>query len=824
MYSEKTTALLGQMREIALRGGYEKIETPLFYVALMRDSEGKEILRYLLDQIHVEWSFLGRTIGAMVQGLSRSENSVKPFSREFQEVLDRSQELARSMHLPSATLEVVVLASASKVGLDERQLRAAVVRSRNQIENAGTDSSDGPFSREQLKYVHSMNKMAQEGSISEVIGRDEEIRRILQILSRKTKCNPVLVGEPGVGKTAIIEGLAHRIVKNEVPVELQNLQIYTLDVAALHAGASSAGEFENRLKGVVDKAASDRNVILFVDEIHLMVGAGGNVDAANIMKPELARGSLQVIGATTLDEFQKYIEKDKAFERRFMKVTVDEPDVDSAISILRGIKKTYEAHHHIKIDDEAVKAAVHLSHRYIADRFLPDKAIDLLDEAASRMRYERCSCPESLEQMRAELRQKEEEREVEQQCASENARSSSHNGEASSLQEGPTNLAVEIQNLREKIDILYAKWQNERTGFTRLQEMLDSRNRLLEERNDALRLNNFEVAAEKKRRAEILSASIELLQQQMDQNETSLYKTVLDADDIKKVVTKWTGIPVENMDDDERERLRHLEQILHENVIGQDHAVSAVARVIKKNRLGFSSEKRPVGSFLFLGTTGVGKTELCKTLAGFLFGDSRQVVRIDMSEYQEGHSISRLFGAPPGYVGYDNGGQLTEAVRRKPYSVVLFDEIEKAHPAIFNSLLQVLDDGRMTDGKGRTVDFRNTVIIMTSNAKEESLRRIMPPEFINRIDEIITFDSLSQDSIEKIVRLKLNSMADNFQKKGYCIKFSDATVSRLARQSFNPEFGARPVERTLQREVQDFLCERILSGELSPGGTYQFDS
>ena len=688
------------------------------------------------------------------------------------------------------------------------------------------------------QFAINLNARAKDGKLDPVIGRDDEIRRVLQILSRRTKNNPILIGEPGTGKTAIIEGLAQRIVRGDVPENLKSRTVYSLDMGALVAGAKYKGEFEERLKGVINEIIqSDGNFILFIDEIHTLVGAGageGAMDAANILKPALARGDLRAIGATTLNEYQKYFEKDKALERRFQTVMVDEPDVQSSISILRGLKERYENHHKVRIMDEAVIAAVELSNRYITERFLPDKAIDLMDEAAAKLRMERDSVPEELDEISRRLKQLEIER-------------------AAIRRENDT---VKLEQLNHEIDGLQAqekemrgKWETEKSLVLRIQQDKQSIEQLKAQADNAEREGDYGRVAEiRYGKLKELEADIERIQQDLHsrQGDNALVKEEVTADDIAEVVSRWTGIPVNRMLESEREKLLHLEDELHKRVIGQEQAISAVAGAVRRSRAGLQDPKRPIGSFIFLGTTGVGKTELAKALAEYLFNDEKLMTRIDMSEYQEKFSVTRLIGAPPGYVGYDEGGQLTEAVRRKPYAVVLFDEIEKAHPDVFNVLLQVLDDGRLTDNKGRTVNFKNTIIIMTSNLGSEYIRQqsaklsanpdmdrarwleetgkqlfemlkqTIRPEFLNRIDETIVFTPLSQPEIERIVRLQADAVCRMLSENGLTLRVDDSAVKLIAQAGFDPEFGARPVKRALQTMLLDQLSTMILSGHVDP--------
>ena len=684
------------------------------------------------------------------------------------------------------------------------------------------------------KYAKNLVEEARQGKLDPVIGRDDEIRRVLQILSRRTKNNPILIGEPGTGKTAIVEGLAQRIVRGDVPENLKDKQVYSLDMGALVAGAKYKGEFEERLKSVINEVTkSEGRIILFIDEIHTLVGAGGGegaMDAANILKPALARGELRSIGATTLNEYQKYFEKDKALERRFQTVMVDEPDELSAISILRGLKERYENHHKVRIQDDACIAAVKLSERYISDRFLPDKAIDLMDEAAAKLRMERDSVPEELDEITRRLKQLEIEREA---IKREND------------QQKIAQLDKDIAELKDQEKQFRAKWEGERTLVNKIQEDKQQMENLKLEAERAEREGNYERVAEiRYGRLKALENDIAAIQKQLHnaQGDDAMVREEVTADDIAEVVSRWTGIPVSRMMQSERDKLLHLEEELHKRVIGQDEAITAVSDAVRRSRAGLQDPKRPIASFIFLGTTGVGKTELAKALAEYLFNDDSMMTRIDMSEYQEKFSVSRLIGAPPGYVGYDEGGQLTEAVRRKPYSVVLFDEIEKAHPDVFNILLQVLDDGRLTDNKGRTVNFKNTIIIMTSNLGSqyiqqqfeninasnrnavveetktqvmEMLKKTIRPEFLNRIDEIIMFQPLSKAEIADVVRLQMNAVSKMLEPQGFTLRVTDAAIDYLADVGFDPEFGARPVKRAIQRYVLNDMSKRILAEEVN---------
>ena len=673
--------------------------------------------------------------------------------------------------------------------------------------NYQNQNGQQPSAKEVLElYATNLVERARNGKLDPVIGRDEEIRRILQILSRRTKNNPILIGEPGTGKTAIVEGLARRIVRGDVPENLKDKQLYSLDMGALIAGAKYQGEFEERLKAVVKAVVeSQGQIILFIDEIHTLVGAGqtsGAMDAANILKPALARGELRSIGATTLDEYQKYFEKDKALERRFQTVMVDEPDVQSSISILRGLKERYENHHKVRIKDEAIIAAVELSNRYITDRFLPDKAIDLMDEAAAKLRMERDSVPEEIDELSRRLKQMEIEREA-----------IKREGDKEKLAE----LNKIIDTLRADEQKQRDKWEGEKALLNQIQSDKQQIEQLKFEADKAEREGNYGRVAEiRYGKLQSLEEDIKAVQSKLAeaQGGAALVKEEVDSDDIADVVSRWTGIPVSKMQTSERTKLIHLEEELHKRVVGQDEAIRAVSDAVRRSRAGLQDPKRPIGSFIFLGTTGVGKTELAKALADYLFDDETMMTRIDMSEYQEKFSVTRLIGAPPGYIGYEEGGQLTEAVRRKPYSVVLFDEIEKAHPDVFNTLLQVLDDGRLTDNKGRVVNFKNTIIIMTSNAQREQLRSIFRPEFLNRIDDIITFSPLNEAEIRQIVRLQVDKVVGMVAQNGITLHVTDEAISVIAKAGFDPQFGARPVKRAIQDKLLNQLSKRIISGEI----------
>ncbi len=666
------------------------------------------------------------------------------------------------------------------------------------------------------KYATNLIEEARQGKLDPVIGRDDEIRRVLQILSRRTKNNPILIGEPGTGKTAIVEGLAHRILRGDVPENLKDKQLYSLDMGALIAGAKYQGEFEERLKSVINAVIeSQGNTILFIDEIHTLVGAGqsqGAMDAANILKPALARGELRSIGATTLDEYQKYFEKDKALERRFQTVMVDEPDVPNSISILRGLKERYENHHKVRIKDDAIIAAVELSNRYISDRFLPDKAIDLMDEAAAKLRMERDSVPEDLDEIGRKLKQLEIERAA-----------IKREGDKEKLNQ----LNSEIDTLNAQYKVYNDKWQAERSLVNKIQQDKVQIEQLKFEADKAEREGNYGKVAEiRYGKIQSMQDDIKRIQNELakTQGGNAMIKEEVTSDDIADVVSRWTGIPVSKMMQSEKDKLLHLEDELHRRVVGQDEAIQAVSDAVRRSRAGLQDPRRPIGSFIFLGPTGVGKTELAKALADYLFNDESLMTRIDMSEYQEKYSVSRLIGAPPGYVGYDEGGQLTEAVRRKPYSVVLFDEIEKAHPDVFNTLLQVLDDGRLTDNKGRTVNFKNTIIIMTSNCTEEQLHKLMRPEFINRIDEIITFKSLNEAEIKKIVELQIDGVKKMLESNGVTMTLTDAATDFIAEKGYDPQFGARPVKRAIQNYLLNDLSKKILDGSVSKDTNIKVDA
>ena len=793
--------------------GQQTIE-PVHLLAGVMD-KGKDITNFLFQKLGVNPQRIETLVDSELNHLPRVQGGEPYFSNDTTRVLNQAQDIATRMGDEFVSVEPLLLAllsvnsTASRIlkdaGITESELRKAVMELR-QGQKVESQSGDENF-QALRKYARNLVEDARQGKLDPVIGRDEEIRRVLQILSRRTKNNPILIGEPGTGKTAIVEGLAQRIVRGDVPENLKNKQLYSLDMGALLAGAKYKGEFEERLKGVVREVTQAQGeIILFIDEIHTLVGAGGGegaMDAANILKPALARGELRAIGATTLDEYQKYFEKDKALERRFQTVMVDEPDELSAISILRGLKERYENHHKVRIQDDACIAAVKLSERYISDRFLPDKAIDLMDEAAAKLRMERDSVPEELDEIDRKLKQLEIEREA---IKRENDT------------EKIAQLDKDISELRDQEKTLRAKWEGERELVNRIQQDKQRMEDLRYEAERAEREGNYERVAEiRYSKLKQLEDDIKSIQSQLQstQGGNAMVREEVTADDIAEVVSRWTGIPVSRMMQSEREKLLHLEEELHRRVIGQEEAITAVSDAVRRSRAGLQDPKRPIASFIFLGTTGVGKTELAKALAEYLFNDESMVTRIDMSEYQDKFSTTRLIGAPPGYVGYDEGGQLTEAVRRKPYSVVLFDEIEKAHPDVFNTLLQVLDDGRLTDNKGRTVNFKNTIIIMTSNASMDMLKHTFRPEFLNRVDDIITFKQLTREEIAQVVELQMNRVKDMLQPQGFELRWTPAAIEFLAERGYDPNFGARPVKRAIQDYVLNDLSKKLLNDEVS---------
>ncbi|MDE7025864.1 MAG: ATP-dependent chaperone ClpB [Paramuribaculum sp.] len=835
-FTIKSQEAIQKAVEITRTSGSQAVEPVHLLKGVM--AEGESLVKFIFAKVGANVVVVTSQVDREIASLPKVSGGEPYLSRESNDVLQRALDMAKKQGDEYVTLEALLCAlfevnsSASKIlkdaGLSASELQGAVTELRKG--KKATDQSAEETYNSLSKYAINLNERARQGKLDPVIGRDEEIRRVLQILSRRTKNNPMLIGEPGTGKTAIAEGLAQRIVRGDVPENLRSKQIYSLDMGALVAGAKYKGEFEERLKAIVNEVTqSDGEIILFIDEIHTLVGAGkgeGAMDAANILKPALARGELRSIGATTLDEYQKYFEKDKALERRFQKVMVDEPDETSAIAILRGLKERYENHHKVRIRDEAIIAAVTLSERYITDRFLPDKAIDLVDEAASKLRLEIDSVPQALDDISRRIAQKEIEREA-----------IKREGDEAHVKEIEKDLAA----MREEEKEYTAKWRAEKDLINRIQqnkidiEQLNFEAERAEREGDYARVAEIRYSKVQQKERE----NIEIQEQlKIMQGENALIKEEVDAEDIADVVSRWTGIPVKKMVQSEKDKLLHLEDELHRRVVGQDEAISAIADAVRRSRAGLNDPRRPIGSFIFLGTTGVGKTELAKALAEYLFDDENMMTRIDMSEYQEKHTVSRLVGAPPGYVGYDEGGQLTEAVRRKPYSVVLFDEIEKAHPDVFNILLQVLDDGRLTDNKGRLVNFKNTIIIMTSNMgssvirekfakmtaenREETiettkdeviemLKQTIRPEFLNRIDEIIMFTPLNEKEIEKIVGLQIKGIQKMLERNGVTMEVTPAAIRYLAEEGYDPEFGARPVKRVIHRMVLNQLSKDILA-------------
>ena len=838
-FTIKAQGVVQQAVALASANSIQAIEPSVILCALL--DKAKDVCTFLFQKLGVNAQQVELLATQEMKHLPKVEGGEPYLTSDSNRMLQASEDWAKKMGDGYVSAEAMLLAllatssSASRIlkdaGCSENEMLQAVKELRNG-QNVQSQSADDNY-QSLAKYAKNLVEQARAGKLDPVIGRDDEIRRVLQILSRRTKNNPILIGEPGTGKTAIVEGLAERIVRGDVPENLKDKQLYSLDMGALVAGAKYKGEFEERLKSVINEVTkSDGRIILFIDEIHTLVGAGGGegaMDAANILKPALARGELRSIGATTLNEYKKYFEKDKALERRFQTVMVDEPDELSAISILRGLKERYENHHKVRIQDEACIAAVKLSERYISDRFLPDKAIDLMDEAAAKLRMERDSVPEELDETTRKLKQLEIERESIRREVQANGSNDTLN-----------RLDKEIAEWQEKERQLRAKWQGERQLVNKIQDNKLQMERLKSEAERAEREGNYGKVAEiRYGKLKELEADIERIQAQLKnaQGAEAMVREEVTADDIAEVVSKWTGIPVTRMLQSEREKLLHLEEELHKRVIGQDEAIQAVSDAVRRSRAGLQDPKRPIASFIFLGTTGVGKTELAKALAEFLFNDETMMTRIDMSEYQEKFSVSRLIGAPPGYVGYDEGGQLTEAVRRKPYSVVLLDEIEKAHPDVFNILLQVLDDGRLTDNKGRTVNFKNTIIIMTSNLGSqlireglsngenglseelknqvmEMLKRTIRPEFLNRIDETIMFQPLTKEEITQVVSLQVNAVGRMLRQQGIELNVTPKAIGQLADIGFDPEFGARPVKRAIQRHLLNELSRKILAGEV----------
>ncbi|MFT4849113.1 MAG: ATP-dependent Clp protease ATP-binding subunit ClpB [Sediminicola sp.] len=846
-FTIKSQEAIQQAQQIAQSYGHQQIENEHILKAIFEVDEN--VIPFLLKKLNVNLEMIKQILNKQLESFSKVSGGDIMLSREANKTLTEASIIAKKMNDEYVSIEHLLLgifASKSNIaqslkdqGVTEKGLKAAILELR-QGESVTSQSAEETYNSLN-KYARNLNELAKSGKLDPVIGRDEEIRRILQILSRRTKNNPMLVGEPGTGKTAIAEGLAHRIVDGDVPENLKSKVVYSLDMGALIAGAKFKGEFEERLKSVIKEVtSSDGNIVLFIDEIHTLVGAGGGqgaMDAANILKPALARGELRAIGATTLDEYQKYFEKDKALERRFQKVVVNEPDTESAISILRGIKEKYETHHKVRIKDEAIIAAVELSQRYITNRFLPDKAIDLMDEAAAKIRMEINSKPEELDVLDRKIMQLEIEIEAIKREKDEVKLKG---------------LRADLANLKEERNELNAKWQSEKEVVDNIQSLKTQIEEFKQEAEIAEREGDFGRVAElrygkiKDTQAALSNLEIQLAE---NENETTLIKEEVTNEDIAEVVAKWTGIPVTKMLQSDREKLLKLEDELHKRVVGQEEAIVAVSDAIRRSRAGLQDQKKPIGTFLFLGTTGVGKTELAKALAAYLFDDESAMTRIDMSEYQERHSVSRLVGAPPGYVGYDEGGQLTEAVRRRPYSVVLLDEIEKAHPDTFNILLQVLDEGRLTDNKGRIADFKNTVIIMTSNMGSDIiqqkfetlkdpqtamegakvdvlalLKQTVRPEFLNRIDDIIMFTPLTKNDIVKIVGLQLKGVSKMLAKQNITLDATAEAIEYLAIKGYEPEYGARPVQRVIQKEVLNTLSKEILSGKITTDSIILLDS
>lgn len=846
-FTIKAQEAIGEAQQIAMGYSHAEIDVAHLFKALLKADQ--HLMPFLLKKMEVNVPILQQILDKMLVQKATVQGTEIGWSREASAVLQQAIQESKKMNDDYVTLEHIFLAifntknQMAQVlkdqGGNSKNLEAAIQELRKGNRVASNDAEATYNALE--KYAKNLNALAESGKLDPVIGRDEEIRRVLQILSRRTKNNPMLVGEPGVGKTAIAEGLAHRIVQGDVPENLKGKTLYALDMGSLIAGAKYKGEFEERLKSVI-KEVTDANgeVLLFIDEIHTLVGAGGGegaMDAANILKPALARGELRAIGATTLDEFQKYFEKDKALERRFQKVLVDEPNTESAISILRGIKDKYEAHHKVQIKDEAIISAVQLSQRYITNRFLPDKAIDLMDEAASKLRMEINSKPEELDQLDRKVLQLEIELAAIRREKSKEAVKS---------------LEMDLANLKEKRNEIFTKWEGEKNEIEAIQKIKKSLEDLKLEAERAERNGDFAKVAEiRYGQTKSLEDQLAVLQEKLNNqnNEDNLIKEEVTSEDIAEVVSKWTGIPVTKMLQTEVEKLLNLEEVLHKNVVGQEEAIIAVSDAIRRSKAGLQDTDKPLGSFLFLGTTGVGKTELAKTLAQFLFNDPNAMTRIDMSEYQEKHAVSRLVGAPPGYVGYEEGGQLTEAIRRKPYSVVLLDEIEKAHPDTFNILLQVLDEGRLTDNKGRVADFKNAIIIMTSNigssfiqdafdhekdiekatelAKEgvlNALKQQVKPEFLNRIDDIVMFSPLTQDNIKEIVQIQIKQLQKQLSDKQITIDISPEGMTTLALKGYDPQYGARPLKRVIQKEVLNKLSKEMLAGEIQTDSVVLIDS
>ena len=865
-FTIKSQEALQEAINLVEQNGQQSVEPSHLMSGII--SVGENVTNFIFNKLGVNAQAFADIVKRDALSRPKVSGGEPYLSRESNDVLQRSISLSKELGDEYVSLEAILLAlfltesSVSKMmksmGMTEKGLKQAIFELRNG-QSVHSQSSEDNY-QSLSKYAINLIDAARSGKLDPVIGRDDEIRRVLQILSRRTKNNPILIGEPGTGKTAIVEGLAHRILRGDVPENLKDKQLYSLDMGALIAGAKYKGEFEERLKSVVNEVTkSEGNIILFIDEIHTLVGAGkseGAMDAANILKPALARGELRSIGATTLDEYQKYFEKDKALERRFQTVMVDEPSVTDSISILRGLKERYENHHKVRIMDEAIISAVELSNRYITDRYLPDKAIDLMDEAAAKLRMERDSVPEELDNISRQLKQLEIEREAIKRDV--DTGSGGDASKESNATQRLKDVEAKIANLREEEKNYKSKWESERALLNKIQHNKQEIERLKFEADRAEREGDYGRVAEiRYGKLQALEAEIKSVHEELSRTQSgdAMVKEEVTSDDIAEIVSRWTGIPVTKMQQSEREKLLHLEEELHKRVVGQDEAILAVSDAVRRSRAGLQDPRRPIGSFIFLGTTGVGKTELAKALANYLFDDDSMMTRIDMSEYQEKHSVSRLIGAPPGYVGYDEGGQLTEAVRRKPYSVILFDEIEKAHPDVFNILLQVLDDGRLTDNKGRTVNFKNTIIIMTSNMgshliqekfeglhnleksgtmntlqlnhkREElmestknevmsMLKQQIRPEFLNRIDEIIMFSPLNEDQIRDIVRMQVDGIIRMLSESGIQMRLTDDAISFLGKAGFDPEFGARPVKRAIQRYLLNDLSKKILSGEVN---------
>ncbi|MFM7054210.1 MAG: ATP-dependent chaperone ClpB [Bacteroidota bacterium] len=848
-FTIKSQEVIQQAQNMAMQQGHQSIETGHILLSMMDADEN--VVPFILKKMNVNTQAFDERLGKIVEQYPKVSGGSQYLSNDAVKAVQKANTLLKEFKDEFVTLEHLflgILSGSDKTaqlmresGINENDTRKvmAELRKGSRVTSASAEETYNSLE----KYAKNLNELARKGKLDPVIGRDEEIRRVLQILSRRTKNNPILIGEPGVGKTAIAEGLAHRIINGDVPENLKTKTIYSLDMGSLVAGAKYKGEFEERLKSVVKEVISaEGSIVLFIDEIHTLVGAGGGegaMDAANILKPALARGELRAIGATTLSEYQKYIEKDKALERRFQKVMVEEPDTQDAIAILRGLKDRYETHHKVRIKDEAIIAAVEFSERYISDRFLPDKAIDLVDEAASKLRLEIDSVPEELDEVQRKILQLEIEREAIKREHDEKR-----------LAE----LSEEITNLSEKRDSIKGQWQSEKELVEQVQNLKEAIEQFKLEAEQAERSGEYGKVAEIRygRIKDAEAKKNELMAQlaSMQASKGAMIKEEVDSEDIAEVVSRWTGIPIRKMLQSEREKLLSLEEELHKRVVGQEDAIMAVADAVRRSRAGLQDMKRPIGSFIFLGTTGVGKTELAKALAEYLFNDEQSMTRIDMSEYQERHTVSRLIGAPPGYVGYDEGGQLTEAVRRRPYSVILLDEIEKAHPDVFNILLQVLDDGRLTDNKGRTANFKNTIIIMTSNigahliqekfeelndsnreevvastkvAVYDLLKKTIRPEFLNRIDEVIMFNPLDRDEIRKIVVILIDGIRKMLQNQGVRLELSDAATDWLAQLGFDPQFGARPMKRVIQKRILNELSKQILSGAVNKDGEILID-